>query len=50
MATIIISRDDNLMLFSAGATEFECADMLGRANELIHEVAAADAPEKGMFN
>lgn len=50
MATVIVSRDDNLMLFSAGATEFECADMLSRANELVHEVAVADAPEKGMFN
>ena len=50
MATVIISREDNLMLFSAGATEFECADMLGRANDLIHEVAVADAPEKGLFN
>lgn len=50
MATVLISRDDNLMLFSAGATEFECADMLGRANALVHEVAVADAPAKELFN
>jgi hypothetical protein len=50
MATVIISRDDNLMMFSAGATEFECAEMLGRANELVHEVAVADAPPKELFN
>ena len=50
MATVIISRDDNLMMFSAGATEFECAEMLGRANELVHEVATAEAPAKEMFN
>lgn len=49
-AAVLISRDDHLMMFSAGATEFECAEMLQKANELVHAVATADAPEKGMFN
>jgi hypothetical protein len=50
MAAVIISRDDNLMMFSAGATEFECAEMLSRANALVQEVATSDAPPKEMFN
>lgn len=50
MATVIISRDDHLMLFSAGATEFECAEMLQKANEMVHAVATADAPAKELFN
>lgn len=50
MATVLISRDDTLMMFSAGATEFECSEMLNKANELVHEVVMADAPAKEMFN
>lgn len=50
MATVLISRDDSLMMFSAGATEFECAAMLDKASSLVHEVATADAPAKEMFN
>jgi hypothetical protein len=38
------------MMFSAGATEFECAAMLDKASSLVHEVATADAPAKEMFN
>lgn len=49
-ATVLIHRDDKLVLFSAGATEFECAEMLQKANELVHAVATADAPAKEMFN
>ena len=49
-AVILIHREDNLMLFSAGATEFECADMLSRANELVGMVVTADAPPKELFN
>ena len=50
MATVLISRDDNLMMFSAGATEFECSEMLSKANELVHAVVTADAPAREMFN
>jgi len=49
-AVVLIHRDSNLVMFSAGATEFECSDMLSRANELVHAVVTADAPAKEMFN
>jgi hypothetical protein len=49
-AVILIHRDDNLMLFSAGATEFDAADMLSRANTLVNAVVTAEAPPKEMFN
>lgn len=49
-AVVLVHRDTNLVMFSAGATEFECVDMLGRANELVHAVATADAPAREMFN
>lgn len=49
-AVVLIHRDDNLVMFSAGATEFECSEMLGKANELVHAVVTADAPAKEMFN
>ena len=49
-ATVLIHRDDSLMMFSAGATEFECSEMLQKANELVHAVATADAPAKELFN
>lgn len=50
MAVVLVHRDDNLMMFSAGATEFECAEMLNKANELVNMVVTADAPAKEMFN
>jgi hypothetical protein len=49
-AVVLLSTEDGLVMFSAGATEFECSEMLSKANELVHAVATADAPEKGMFN
>ena len=49
-AVVLIHRDDNLMMFSAGATEFDAAEMLNRANELVSVMVTADAPAKEMFN
>jgi hypothetical protein len=49
-AVVLIHRDDKLVMFSAGATEFECSGMLDKANELVHAVVTADAPPKEMFN
>lgn len=49
-AVVLIHKEDNLVMFSAGATEFECVEMLGRAHELVNAVATADAPPKEMFN
>lgn len=49
-ALVLLSTDDRLAMFSAGATEFECSEMLQKASKLVHAVATADAPEKGMFN
>lgn len=49
-AVVLIHRDDNLLLFSAGASEFEAAEMLSRANSLVEIAVKADAPPKEMFN
>jgi len=49
-AVVLVHREDNLVMFSAGATEFECSEMLSKANELVHAVVTADAPPKEMFN
>lgn len=49
-AVVLLSTDDQLVMFSAGATEFECSEMLQKANELVHAAATADAPPKEMFN
>lgn len=49
-AVVLISRDDTLALFSAGAAEDDCMDLLIRATELLTACATADAPPKEMFN
>ena len=49
-AVVLISRDDTLALFSAGAAESDCMDLLIRATELLTACATADAPPKEMFN
>ena len=49
-AVILINNDDALLTFSAGATEFECAEMLQTANDAVLLAAGLDAPEKGMMN
>lgn len=49
-AVVLISRDDTLALFSAGAAEADCMDLLIRATELLTACATADAPPKEMFN
>lgn len=49
-AVVLIHKDDNLMMFSAGATEFEAAEMLTRANDLVEAMVTAEAPPKEMFN
>ena len=47
---VVINRDDQLMLFSAGADEFEAAHLLGKANEAVAHIVCQDAPAKEMFN
>lgn len=49
-ATILIARGDTLAMFSAGADEFDCVDMLLRASELLTACVTSDAPAKEMFN
>lgn len=49
-AVVLVHRENNLVMFSAGATEFECSEMLNKANELVHAVVTADAPAKELFN
>ena len=49
-AVILISNPDALLTFSAGADEYEAAGMLQMANDAVSIAAAADAPEKQMYN
>ena len=49
-AVIIVNNDDELLTFSAGATEFEAAEMLQLANDVVTMAATADAPEREMYN
>ena len=49
-AVVLIHKDDHLSMFSAGATEFECVEILSKASELVSEFVTADAPPKEMFN
>jgi hypothetical protein len=49
-AVVLINDADSLMTFSAGATEYECAEILQIANEIVSGVVTADAPAKEMFN
>jgi len=49
-AVILISNDDALMTFSAGADEMEAAEMVQIAHDLMVSVNMADAPAKEMFN
>ena len=49
-AVILINNDDALLTFSAGADEYEAAQMLQMANDAVTIAATADAPEKQMYN
>lgn len=49
-AVVLISDDDALMTFSAGADEMEAAEMVQIAHEIMGAVNMADAPPKEMFN
>lgn len=49
-AVVIINNDESLLTFSAGATEFEAAELLQMANDAVLLAATADAPEREMFN
>ena len=49
-AVILIQNEDALLTFSAGADEYEAANMLQVANEVVITVSALDAPEREMYN
>jgi hypothetical protein len=49
-AVILINNEDALLTFSAGADEFEAAQMIQMANEAVTMAATADAPDKEMYN
>lgn len=49
-AVIIIDNSTEMLTFSAGATEFEAAQMLQLANDVVSIAATADAPEREMYN
>ena len=49
-ATVLIYEDKNLIMFSAGATEYESAEMIQRANQMMESLLTSDAPPKEMFN
>lgn len=49
-AVVLINNEEALMTFSAGATEFEAAEMLQLANDVVTMAATADAPDREMYN
>lgn len=49
-AVILINNSDALLTFSAGADEYEAAGMLQMANDAVSIAAAADAPDREMYN
>lgn len=49
-AVILINNSDALLTFSAGADEYEAAGMLQMANDAVSIAAAADAPNREMYN
>ena len=49
-AVVLVDTADRLMTISVGATEMDCAEMLGKANEIMGMVVTEDAPAREMFN
>lgn len=49
-AVLLVDTDNHLLTISVGATELDCAVMLGKANEIMGAVVTSDAPEREMFN
>lgn len=44
-AVILVDNDDELAFFSAGADDFQAADIVNRASELMTLVHTHDAPK-----
>ena len=49
-SVVLVSNDEALMTFSVGADEFEAAQIVHAAAEVMNAYVTADAPEKEMFN
>lgn len=49
-ATVLLYRNDMLIIISAGATEEEAMGMVFKASEIMHDMVAAEAPAREMFN
>lgn len=49
-AVVLVNKEDALMTFSVGADEFEAAQIVHAAAEVMNAYVTADAPEKEMFN
>lgn len=49
-AVVFVNNEDALMTFSVGANEFEAAQIVQAASEVMNAYVTADAPEKEMFN
>ena len=47
---VVIHRGEELIFFSANADDFECAQLISKANEAISNIVCQDAPAKEMFN
>jgi len=52
MAVVLVhdSKDNELATFSVGADEYEAAQMLQTASDVVNGVATADAPDREMYN
>ena len=49
-AVILVSKEDALLTFVAGADEMEAAGIVHAAHEAMNVIVTADAPAKEMFN
>lgn len=49
-AVVLINNEDALVTFCAGADEYDAAQIVQMANDVLCGVVTADAPPKEMFN
>ncbi|MFM7011478.1 MAG: hypothetical protein ACKO0Z_19475 [Betaproteobacteria bacterium] len=49
-AVVLLRREDEMMIFSAGATEFDTVELIERARKAMNSAIMADAPEKALYN
>lgn len=49
-AVVFVNNENDLLTFSVGADEFEAAQIVHAAAEVMNAYVTADAPEREMYN